>query len=372
MPVSELRSEMNTNGRMARSVTRGLQSIESRLSAVESMLTEMQFLTTVLKTANSPRLQRLSSILEAVSSENHSYQIASWVNRYIQTTDSLERLSMLDQVDNFSNNNLIAKKFAVVLQAYAEVAVYYDIANHAYNKGWTTFPTVLEQNAQRGPVLEVENAHSPRVNISSPQSSVPNSIRLSKEAGKNIIITGPNANGKSTFLRTLAQHLVLAEMGSPVPADAMTFTPLELVPYIHPSDSPKDAVSLFMAEGKVLWSKVYGRAARTPFTFVVMDEILPGTIPEIREAAETAFLEELNKAGVLSVTATHSWGTAELSETAPRDFRSFHVDKYRLRPGRVQDIEAMYDGALQALENVGWPEPVLKRIRELGQKKQSK
>src|SRR5262249_51676082 len=155
----------------------------------------------------------------------------------------------------------------------------------------------------------------------------------------------PNNEGKSTFARMIAQNHLLAQMGSPVPVEQMAVTPLRVLPYQHPTDAPQDQSGLFKAEAKVL-KRVMDRAKEDgKFTLVLMDEIMPGTIPEVRTDVEKIVLRELAKMGVLVVTCTHNWGTTELGESDPAHFKNFHVSKFHVKPGTVENLIPMYEAA---------------------------
>lgn len=360
LPASEL-NQWLLDAKKKAYIENSLASVDHFLSGANALFVEIEQISSILQTARSARLQRLKFLLSAISSKEHPYSVAHWVEQY-QKAEPLTRLRMLIAEKNtFSNMTLL-------LLAYSELAMYYDIAHHALQSNWTHFPKIVNQDPARGPVLKVENLHSPRVHRATPERSVPNTIHLGVNESKNIIITGPNAQGKSTLLRSIAQFVVLSQMGSPVPADYAELTPMRLLPYIHPTDNPRNAESLFMAEGKTLWNTIYTRSSRNPFTLVLMDEILPGTISEVREASEIAFLEALTQTGVLSITATHSWGTTELGKSMKQHFRNFHVEHYRLREGPVSSISSMYEGAVEALKKVGWPDSVLKRVRHMAKK----
>src|SRR6202040_2243752 len=69
------------------------------------------------------------------------------------------------------------------------------------------------------PVLEIEQGRHPVLDsIMPPGEFVPNDIRLGPDDGSILLITGPNMAGKSTYIRQVALAVVLAQMGSFVPA----------------------------------------------------------------------------------------------------------------------------------------------------------
>ena len=78
---------------------------------------------------------------------------------------------------------------------------------------------------------------------------VANDFRIGAEE-KLILVTGSNMSGKTTFLRTIGVNLVLAQCGSPVYAEAFSFTPMQLLTSLRISDSLQEQTSYFMAELK--------------------------------------------------------------------------------------------------------------------------
>ncbi len=353
---------------------------EHFIQPVQSFLREVQSMRTILEGTTSPRLQQLKWVLDSCCNAGHPNQVVNEVNGILKPGDLIGNYKVWLEFKD-------SKSLALIEEAYAEVAMLFDIARNAREHGWKTFPTILDRDPAIGPVLNVTDLHNVRAQTNSPQGSVPNSIQINSSDGKHLIITGPNAQGKSTLQRTLSQLAILAQLGSPVPASAAEQTPLTILVYVHPSDSPKDQRSLFMAEGKALMTQIYDKAKSDPFTLSIMDEILPGTISEIREDVESEFLKELEKTGGLSVTATHNWGTTALGpdgtstptssrpktngdSATPGQFRNFHVDWYHLKPGPASDLGAMYEGAITALRKVGWPEPLLESIRVRGKERE--
>ena len=244
--------------------------------------------------------------------------------------------------------------------------MYVDIANNALKKGWATFPTILDP--EHGPILRIHELHSPLVLAQSPKESVPNSIRFDPENGRQVIITGPNAQGKSTLIRAVAQEIVATSLGSPVSAKEATQTPLTLVPYVHPTDKPDAGLSLFVAESQALKEQVLNRAQENPYSLVILDEIWPGTISEIRTNVESALLEELNELGVASITATHNWGTTSLGVAQSQFYQNLHVDKFKVLPGAASDLDLMYQGAADALKKAGWSDGFVDKVMRRAKK----
>lgn len=69
------------------------------------------------------------------------------------------------------------------------------------------------------PVLEIDDGRHPVLDILEPEGTfVPNDVHCGGEAGSMLLITGPNMAGKSTYIRQVALMVLMAQLGSFVPA----------------------------------------------------------------------------------------------------------------------------------------------------------
>ena len=108
-----------------------------------------------------------------------------------------------------------------------------------------------------------------------PGAFVPNDTRLSSSDAQLAVITGPNMSGKSTFIRQVALIVLLAQIGSFVPADSATIGIVDRVfTRIGLQDDLSTGQSTFMVE-MVETAGILHHA--TPRSLVVLDEIGRGT-----------------------------------------------------------------------------------------------
>jgi DNA mismatch repair protein MutS len=124
------------------------------------------------------------------------------------------------------------------------------------------------------PQLTIEGGRHPVVERFSDSPFVPNDLRL--EAGRcMLIITGPNMGGKSTYMRQAALIVLLAHMGSYVPADRATLGPLDRIfTRIGAADDLAGGRSTFMVEMTEAANILHNATARS---LILMDEIGRGT-----------------------------------------------------------------------------------------------
>ena len=102
-----------------------------------------------------------------------------------------------------------------------------------------TFPEYIYQ--QKHPSIECEGLAYPILT----QQVVLNNINLGLSQPRNAIITGPNAGGKSTFIKSLCLAIIFGQTLGIVPAHKFKFTPFSLITtYLNIPDSKGEANSL--------------------------------------------------------------------------------------------------------------------------------
>jgi len=124
------------------------------------------------------------------------------------------------------------------------------------------------------PVVEITAGRHPVVERFIDQPFVPNDLALDAKR-RMLVITGPNMGGKSTFMRQTALIVILARMGSYVPASAARIGPIDRVfTRIGASDDLAGGRSTFMLEMTEA-ANILNNA--TDHSLVLMDEIGRGT-----------------------------------------------------------------------------------------------
>ncbi len=203
-----------------------------------------------------------------------------------------------------------------------------------------------------------------------PGRFVPNDIHLDQSAEEVLIITGPNMAGKSTVLRQTALIVLMAQMGSFVPAAEAEIGVVDRIfTRVGAMDDLRRAQSTFMVEMNET-ANILNNA--TEKSLVVLDEIGRGTSTFDGLSIAWAVTEALvnkNGKGVKTIFATHYHELTELAVTFDR-IRNFHIAVrewndtivflHKLLPGGTNRSYGIQVAAL-----AGVPEPVIVRAKEL-------
>lgn len=201
---------------------------------------------------------------------------------------------------------------------------------------------------------------------------VPNDIGFGKK--RTLIITGPNAGGKTVALKTVGLCSLLARAGMPVPAEAHSRLPLfaSVLSTIGDQQSLADALSSFSGHLEALrdiLDAVREEASRGP-VLCLLDELAAGTDPAQGAAIGQAVLEALVEAGAHTVATTHfeRLKLLALDEREDNPFRnaSLALDPTTGRPTFTLRLDQIgSSNALEAARRHRLPERVVARAEEL-------
>lgn len=191
----------------------------------------------------------------------------------------------------------------------AEIDTLTNLAERASTLGFSR-PALVDE-----PRIEYRAGRHVGVEQSSPEPFVPNDLTLD-EHRRLLIITGPNMGGKSTYMRQTALIVILAHIGSFVPAEAAVIGPVDRIfTRIGAADDLTGGHSTFMVE-MTETARILNNATRS--SLVLMDEVGRGTSTfdglSLAWAAARHIGRELD---ALTLFATHYFELTSLPDDLP-------------------------------------------------------
>ena len=211
------------------------------------------------------------------------------------------------------------------------------------------------------PVIDLVNMRHP---LLLDQNVVANDIRL--ESGNALIVSGPNAGGKTVALKCVGLAVWMARAGLPVPTgegSRVTWYSRVLTD-IGDDQSLERSLSTFSAEVVAL-REILAIADRQ--TLIVLDEIAGGTDPEEGAALASAVLERFVGLGATCLVTTHYERLKELAADRDRFVNaSVGFDFDKMEPTFVLSLgQPGASSALAVAQRFGLSLEVLTRAREL-------
>ena len=229
---------------------------------------------------------------------------------------------------------------------------------HRYVRPAVDSTDVIDITAGRHPVIETQ--------LPPGESYVPNDIRLDSDGQQIMIITGPNMAGKSALLRQTALIVLLAQIGSFVPAEAAR---IGLVDKIFTRVGASDNISL----GESTFMVEMTEAANilnnvSPRSLVLFDELGRGTSTYDGISIAWAIVEYLHeqpRARARTLFATHYHELNEMEKHFPR-IKNYNVS-VREQDGKVIFLRKLQRGGsehsfgIHVAEIAGMPRSIVKR-----------
>ncbi len=248
-------------------------------------------------------------------------------------------------------------------QALASLDVLCALAERSDTLGWCA-PQFMPT-----PGIEIERGRHPVVQARLAETSslpfIANDTRLSAKVRMQVI-TGPNMGGKSTYMRQVALIVLLASIGSHVPAASCRIGPIDAIhTRIGAADDLANAQSTFMLEMTEAAQILH---AATPHSLVLMDEIGRGTSTLDGLALASAIAAHLHdRARAFTLFATHFFELTEFPK-AHEAARNVHVSAAE----QGSDIVFLHEVAagpasrshgIQVARLAGVPQAVLRHAR---------
>ncbi len=258
-----------------------------------------------------------------------------------------------------------AERVLNTAHALAEIDVYLSLAavaaQHNYCRPQLDDGDSIHIVAGRHPVIEQAQLETP---------FVPNDTQLSISDGQILIITGPNMAGKSTYLRQVALIVLMAQIGSYVPAEAARIGLVDRIfTRIGAQDDLATGQSTFMVE-MVETATILHHA--TPRSLIILDEIGRGTSTYDGLSIARAVVEYLHnnrRCGARTLFATHYHELVEVAKMLPRvqcmnvavsEEEGHVVFLHKIVPGGADKSYGVHVAQL-----AGIPRPVIHRAQEI-------
>jgi DNA mismatch repair protein MutS len=221
-----------------------------------------------------------------------------------------------------------------------------------------------------GYILIKEGRHPVVEKLITGERFVPNTIKLDNTDNQILIITGPNMAGKSTVLRQVALMVLMAQMGSFIPASSASIGLTDRIfTRVGALDNLSQGQSTFMVEMQET-ANILNNA--TGKSLVIMDEIGRGTstFDGLSIAwAVAEYLHDLKGEGVKTLFATHYHELTELEHLKPR------VKNYNISVKEWNDeiifLRKLVEGGtnrsygIQVARLAGIPEQVIMRAKKI-------
>ena len=182
-------------------------------------------------------------------------------------------------------------------------------------------------------------------------------------AEKGVLLTGSNASGKSTFLKTIAINAILAQTIHTCAAGKYRAPFFHVYSSMALRDDITSGESYYIVEIKALKRILDAASTGTSPVLCFVDEVLRGTNTIERIAASTQILKTLSHSNIFCFAATHD---IELTEILQDDFENYHFEEdvrdgdvffnYKLQPGK-----ATTRNAIKLLALMGYQQEIIEK-----------
>lgn len=332
-----------------------------------TFLVRLLYATEDLTRLDIPELSRYTERMKHLNRSFASFKRNFWIIGSKKPTGDIMEIAvsylrMLFHIDLIKFNSMlkIYDKHEAELQELYEAAGYLDalqaVASFRALLGDDGY-CIPELTESEVPIYEAEELYHPLLN-----TPVKNSISTSR----SVLLTGSNASGKSTFLRSVAIGALLAQTLHTVPAKSYKGSCFQILSSMALRDNMQENESYFIVEIKSL-KRIYEATKAPVCTLCFVDEVLRGTNTVERIAAATEVLSGLAESGrTICFAATHD---IELTYLLEQTYDNYHFEEtvtedtvnfdYRLHSGR-----AASRNAIKLLRMLGYPEKLTKKAEK--------
>lgn len=266
--------------------------------------------------------------------------------------DLIKFYSMLKSV--YGHEQEIDDLFTAIGELDALIAV----ASFREYLPYYSLPELREDKERRDShvFLEMQDLYHPLI-----PDPVANSVRIHS----GVLVTGSNASGKSTFLKTVALNAILAQTVFTCISHSYRGDYMKVMTSMALRDNLEGGESYYIVEIKSL-QRILEECSRPVPVLCIVDEVLRGTNTIERIAASSRILRSLSQPHVLPLAATHD---IELSYILEDCYANYHFEEeikehdvffsYMLKEGR-----ATTRNAIKLLEIIGYDSSIIQDAQE--------
>ncbi|MCD6567435.1 MAG: DNA mismatch repair protein MutS [Dehalococcoidia bacterium] len=293
----------------------GIKSLKVGFNRVFGYYIEISRANLDLTPANYVRKQTLAEAERFFTPELKEYE--SLILNAQEKIAALEIVIFRQVCQQISNDG---EQVLATARAIAHVDVFCALAEVAVRNNYVK-PELSEDDT-----IEIKGGRHPIVEKSLGSGNfIPNDTCLCNRDSQIIILTGPNMSGKSTYLRQTALIILMAQIGSFVPADSANIGMVDRIfTRIGAQEDLAAGQSTFMVE-MTETANILNNA--TPRSFIILDEIGRGTSTYDGLSiawAVVEFIHNYPKLGAKTLFATHYHELVEMAKMLPR-VRNFNV-----------------------------------------------
>lgn len=276
--------------------------------------------------------------------------------------DSLmDYVRMLFHLDLIKIGTMIqeAQKYQKQLFRMYEIIGYMDsmlsIASYREMEGEECCVPILAESEE--PFLEVQAIRHPLLR---------EGVKNSMETYQSVLLTGSNASGKSTFLKTIALNAIMAQTMHTVLADSYRSSYFHIISSMSLRDDIMEHESYYIVEIKSL-KRIMDQSRQSALPLLCfIDEVLRGTNTVERIASSTQILQALDEEGNLCFAATHD---IELTYLLESQYSNYHFEEqvteeevvfdYQLHEGRANSRNA-----IKLLQMLGYDRRIIQNAEQ--------
>ena len=217
-------------------------------------------------------------------------------------------------------------------------------------------PQFLASTKKEDNIINFEELYHPLIN---------NPVSNSLDINKGVLITGSNASGKSTFIKSVAINQILCQSIYTSCSKKYEGTFFNIYTSMALKDDVLNEESYYMVEIKSL-KRIIDKCNENMPCLCFVDEILRGTNTVERIASSSEVLSHLNKSNAICIAATHD---IELTYLLEKEYDNYHFEEeitdddivfdYKLNKGRAKSRNA-----IKLLSLIGYEQNIVKKAHE--------